>query len=129
MRDVIQLLIDERGVIMENCLFCKIARKEIPSRVVYEDDEVLVFHDIDPKAPVHVLLIPKVHITSLNDVSEDNIEVIAHLTSLIPKVAAMLGIKDNGYRIVINCGADGGQAVGHIHYHLLGGRKLAWPPG
>jgi histidine triad (HIT) family protein len=114
---------------MENCLFCKIAQKEIPSRVVYEDDEVLVFHDVDPKAPVHVLLIPKVHISSMNDVGQDDIQVIAHLTSLIPRIASTLGVKDNGYRIVINCGSDGGQTVGHIHYHLLGGRELAWPPG
>ncbi len=114
---------------MENCLFCKIIRRAIPSKVVYEDDQVLAFHDIDPKAPVHVLIIPKLHIGSINEVTMESSGVFAHITALIPKIAEELGIKEAGYRIAINCGADGGQAVGHVHYHLLGGRKLTWPPG
>jgi len=109
---------------MDNCLFCRIVRREIPSRIVYEDDLVLGFYDIEPKAPVHILLIPKVHIASLNDLTPEHSEVIAHLTSVIPMAAEKMGIKDSGYRVVVNCGKDSGQAVAHLHYHILGGRAF-----
>lgn len=114
---------------MDDCIFCKIVNKQIPSRIVYEDDSILVFHDIDPKAPVHVLVIPKQHIPSINEVTEENSQVIAHIFATMLKIAQQLGIKDSGYRVVVNCGKDAGQAVNHLHYHVLGGRSLTWPPG
>ncbi|MCM8899833.1 histidine triad nucleotide-binding protein [Caldicoprobacter algeriensis] len=114
---------------MDGCIFCKIVDKQIPSRIVYEDDSILAFHDIDPKAPVHVLVIPKQHITSINEVTQENSQVIAHIFATMPKIAQQLGIKDSGYRVVVNCGKDAGQAVNHLHYHVLGGRSLTWPPG
>jgi len=114
---------------MEDCIFCKIVNRQIPSRIVYEDDSILAFHDIDPKAPVHVLVIPKQHIPSTNEVTRENSEVIAHLFATLPKIVEQLGIKDSGYRVVVNCGKDAGQAVNHLHYHVLGGRSFTWPPG
>lgn len=109
---------------MDNCLFCRIVNREIPSRIVYEDDLVLGFNDIEPQAPVHVLLIPKVHVESINDIGKEHGELIAHLTSVVPQVADKMGIKDSGYRVVVNCGKDGGQTVSHLHYHILGGKTL-----
>jgi histidine triad (HIT) family protein len=109
---------------MENCLFCRIVNREIPSRIVYEDEFVLGFYDIEPKAPVHVLLIPKAHIASLNELTDEYSGMVAHLTSVVPNVAEKLGIKESGYRVVINCGRDSGQAVAHLHYHILGGRSF-----
>jgi histidine triad (HIT) family protein len=114
---------------MENCIFCKIANREIPSRIVYEDESILAFHDIDPKAPVHILVIPKEHIPSVNELSQDNSRVIGHIFAVIPSIAQQAGIRDTGYRVVVNCGKDAGQAVNHLHYHVLGGRSLNWPPG
>lgn len=114
---------------MEDCIFCKIVNRQIPSRIVYEDDSILAFHDIDPKAPVHVLVIPKQHIPSINEVTQENSQVIAHLFATLPEIARRLGIKDSGYRVVVNCGKDAGQAVNHLHCHVLGGRSLTWPPG
>ncbi|MDN5277123.1 MAG: histidine triad family protein [Clostridiales bacterium] len=114
---------------MDDCIFCRIVDKQIPSRIVYEDDSILAFHDIDPKAPVHVLVIPKQHIPSINEVTQENSQVIAHIFATMPKIAQQLGIKDSGYRVVVNCGKDAGQAVNHLHYHVLGGRSLTWPPG
>ncbi|MBM7581818.1 histidine triad (HIT) family protein [Caldicoprobacter guelmensis] len=114
---------------MDDCIFCKIVSKQIPSRIVYEDDSILAFHDIDPKAPVHVLVIPKQHISSINEVTQENSQVIAHIFATMPRIAQQLGVKDSGYRVVVNCGKDAGQAVNHLHYHLLGGRSLTWPPG
>ncbi len=114
---------------MEDCIFCKIVNKQIPSRIVYEDDSILAFHDIDPKAPVHVLVIPKQHIPSINEVTQEDSQVIAHLFATLPKIAEQLGIKGSGYRVVVNCGKDAGQAVNHLHYHVLGGRSFTWPPG
>jgi histidine triad (HIT) family protein len=111
-----------------DCLFCKIAAGEIPSRKVYEDERLLAFYDIDPKAPVHVVIIPKEHIGSANEIDGKNSSVVAAVFELIPKLAVQLGLT-NGYRVVNNCGADGGQSVQHLHFHLLGGRQLAWPPG
>ncbi len=112
-----------------DCLFCKIIAGEIPSSKVYEDDLVYAFNDISPAAPVHVLIIPKNHISSANELNEDNAAIVSHIFLVAGKIAKQLGIAENGYRIVNNCGKDGGQTVGHLHFHLLGGRNLGWPPG
>ncbi len=109
-------------------IFTKIINREIPADIVYEDDLALAFRDINAQAPTHVLVIPKDEIASLDDISDDNAHVMGHLFSVVRKVAAQLDLTD-GYRTVINCGADGGQTVDHIHIHLLGGRALSWPPG
>lgn len=111
-----------------DCIFCKIANGTIPSNKVYEDDKVLAFYDLDPQAPVHFLVIPKEHIASASEITEENSEIIAHIFSVISKVTKELGL-ENGYRIVNNCGQDGGQTVPHLHFHVLGKRLLAWPPG
>jgi len=105
-----------------DCLFCKIAAGEIPSKKVYEDEQVLAFYDIAPAAPVHVLFIPKCHLAGVRDVTAENSAVVAHIFAVIPQVAAQLGVTD--YRIVSNNGAEAGQTVGHLHFHLLGGREL-----
>ena len=109
-------------------IFTKIINREIPADIVYEDELALAFRDINAQAPTHVLVIPKEEIASLDDLSDDNAHVMGHLFSVVRKVAAQLELAD-GYRTVINCGADGGQTVDHIHIHLLGGRALSWPPG
>lgn len=114
---------------MEDCLFCKIVKGEIPSKKVYEDDKVYAFHDINPEAPVHFLVIPKEHIQSANDLNDNNSDIISHIFKVINKLAVELNISEKGYRIVNNCGEDGGQTVGHIHFHVLGGRNMKWPPG
>lgn len=111
-----------------DCIFCKIANKEIPSQIVYEDDKVIAFKDLDPQAPVHFLVIPKEHIKSADELNAENCAVIGHIFEVIPKIAKELGL-ENGYRVVNNCGEDGGQTVGHLHFHLLAGRNLGWPPG
>ena len=112
-----------------DCLFCKIAAGEIPSTKVYEDELVYAFRDIEPQAPVHVLIIPKEHIKSANELNEENAQIVAHIYAVAAKIAKAEGVAEKGYRIVNNCGEDGGQTVGHLHFHLLGGRSLAWPPG
>lgn len=109
---------------MDNCLFCKIISGEIPSKKVYEDDMMYAFYDINPMTPVHVLMIPKQHISSVNELTAENSAVVAHIFSVAPKIAKQLGVDENGYRIVSNCGADAGQTVFHLHFHLLGGTKL-----
>jgi len=114
---------------MDNCLFCKIAKKEIPAKVVYEDETILAFEDIHPKAPTHVLIIPKDHFASLNDVPEDKGDLLAHILIKARQIAGDKGIAESGYRIVLNTARDSGQDVFHIHFHLLGGRKMSWPPG
>lgn len=114
---------------MSDCLFCKIIEGSIPSTKVYEDEHLFAFKDINPMAPVHVVIVPKVHFDSLNEVDENTSKVLGHLMSKVPEIAQSLGVKESGYRLVNNCGVDGGQTVGHIHYHLLGGRNLQWPPG
>lgn len=114
---------------MSDCLFCKILAGEIPSEKVYEDDKIYAFKDIDPKAPVHVLVVPKEHIPSLNEATEEHQELLGYLNLQLPKIAWQLGIHKSGYRIVANTGSGAGQTVFHIHYHLLGGRELQWPPG
>ncbi len=106
---------------MEDCLFCKIIAGEIPSSKVYEDDDILAFRDIEPQAPVHAVIIPKTHIASANEITAENSRLIAGIFEKIPVIARELGIADSGYRIVNNCGADAGQTVKHIHFHLLGG--------
>lgn len=112
-----------------DCLFCKIIKGEIPSNKVYEDDAVFAFRDIEPQAPVHILIIPKEHIASANDLNDENSAIVGHIFSVAAKIAKSEGIAEGGYRIVNNCGADGGQTVGHLHFHMLGGRSLQWPPG
>ena len=111
-----------------DCLFCKIAAGEIPSKKLFEDDTLLAFYDIDPQAPVHFLVIPKAHIASPADITPENSAVVAHIFAVIARLARELGL-EKGYRVVTNCGADGGQSVPHLHFHVLAGRSLAWPPG
>ena len=111
-----------------DCIFCKIAAGEIPADKVYEDERALIFRDIQPCAPTHLLAIPKEHITSAADINTGNADVIAHLFTVIAQVAKDSGL-ESGFRVVTNCGKDGGQTVGHLHFHLLGGRQLGWPPG
>ena len=106
-----------------DCIFCKIVKGEIPSNKVYEDDAVLAFHDIAPQMPVHVIVIPKMHIDSAFGVNAENSAVIGHIFEVIAKIAKDLGL-DNGFRVINNCGEDGGQTVKHIHFHILGGEKL-----
>ena len=109
---------------MENCLFCKIIAGDIPSTKVYEDDRILAFRDIAPQAPTHILVIPKAHIESVNAVSADNSSVGAHIFEVIPQIAKAEGL-EGGYRVVSNCGADAGQTVFHLHFHILGGKELS----
>ena len=111
-----------------DCIFCKIATKEIPSNTIYEDDKVIAFYDLAPQAPVHFLVIPKQHIKCADELNESNAQIVAHIFTVIAKIAKELNLS-NGYRIVNNCGEDGGQTVGHLHFHVLAGRLLAWPPG
>jgi len=114
---------------MPETIFSRIVRKEIPAKIVYEDDVSLAFHDLNAQAPVHVLVIPKRQIDSLELATDEDASLLGHLQIVIQKVARLLNIHESGYRVVMNCGRDGGQSVGHIHYHLLGGRPLDWPPG
>ena len=109
---------------MNDCIFCKIASGEIPCSMVYQDDEVMAFKDINPLAPVHVLIISKQHIESAQAINEGNSEVIAHIFERIPSIAREADIADSGYRVITNIGRDSGQAVPHLHFHILGGRKL-----
>ena len=115
---------------MADCIFCKIAGKEIPSTIVYEDEQVLAFKDLEPQAPVHVLVIPKKHVESVAALQEEDKELAAHiLVEVIPKLAKDLGVEEKGFRVVTNTGVEGGQSVKHLHFHLLGGRSMQWPPG
>lgn len=112
-----------------NCLFCKIARGEIPVDFVYQDEWVVVFRDINPQAPHHLLIVPRQHIATTLDIDEVDMELIGHIYRVAAKISLELGFADNGFRIVNNCKEDAGQTVWHLHFHLLGGRKLSWPPG
>lgn len=112
---------------MSDCLFCKIAAGEIPSNKVYEDETVYAFHDIDPQAPTHFLVIPKEHIASCGEITAQNAQVAAHALEVIAKVTKELGITD--FRVVSNCGEQAGQSVPHLHFHVLAGRDMTWPPG
>lgn len=114
---------------MSEDLFLKIIEREIPSDIVYETDDVLAFRDINPAAPVHVLIIPKRRIRTVNDIEPDQETLIGKLFTAARQVAAREGLSDDGYRLVMNCGEQAGQSVFHIHLHLLGGRELRWPPG
>lgn len=114
---------------MGETIFGKIIKKEVPAEIVYEDDEVLAFKDIAPQAPVHILIIPKKEIPTANDIIEEDAPLIGKLFVVAKKLARDFGIADSGYRLVINCNKDAGQAVYHLHLHLLGGRKFTWPPG
>jgi histidine triad (HIT) family protein len=114
---------------MADCIFCKIVNGEIPADRVYEDDKVIAFNDIEPQAPIHILIIPKEHIPSLNSIDESNNSIIGHIHYVITKIAKEKGIDQKGYRVVNNCGKEGGQTVSHLHFHLLGGRNMMWPPG
>lgn len=109
---------------MEDCIFCKIIRKEIPSEIVYEDDEILAFKDIEPVAPIHILVIPKKHISSLVELSKEDEQLVGKIYSKINEIAKKQGVLEKGFRVVVNCGEDGGQAIKHLHFHLLGGQKL-----
>ncbi|MCR4409401.1 MAG: histidine triad nucleotide-binding protein [Candidatus Saccharicenans sp.] len=114
---------------MSDCIFCKIVRKEIPARIVYEDDEFLAFDDIRPQAPVHTLIIPKKHLPSLKEAGPDEAGLLGRILIRAAEIARLKGIDHSGYRVVVNTGPDSGQEVFHIHFHLLGGRRLGWPPG
>ena len=115
---------------MDNdCIFCKIAGKTIPAKTVFENDELVAFNDINPQAPVHVLIIPKKHIETLNDLSGRDAEIAGKMLMAAKEIAWDLGISKDGYRVVMNCGRSAGQEVFHLHAHLLGGRKFTWPPG
>ena len=111
-----------------DCIFCKIACGEIPATKVYEDDTVVAFNDLEPQAPTHILIIPKMHIASADEINEANSAVVAHIFEVAAKIAKEKGLT-NGYRIVNNCGNDGGQTVKHLHFHLMGGRQFTWPAG
>ena len=112
-----------------DCLFCKIAAGEIPSNKLYEDDTLLAFYDIDPQAPVHFLVIPKRHIDSAAKLTEEDAPLLGHIYAVIARLYRELGVDESGYRVVTNVGADGGQSVRHLHFHVLAKRGLAWPPG
>jgi histidine triad (HIT) family protein len=112
---------------MESCLFCRIGEGALPSRMAYQDDRVFAFHDINPQAPTHILICPRKHIATLNDVSADDNELIAHMFAIARRLAMEFGVAESGYRTVFNVGADTGQTVFHLHLHVIGGRKLSWP--
>lgn len=112
-----------------DCLFCKIANKDIASDLVYEDDQVVAFRDISPQAPTHILVIPIRHISTLNELGENDKSLIGHMAFVAKQIAAQEGIAEDGYRLVFNCNGHGGQTVFHIHMHVVGGRQLMWPPG
>ena len=109
---------------MEDCIFCKIIKKEIPSEIVYEDEEIIAFKDINPAEPTHILVIPKKHISSIVEIKKEDEAIIGRIYSVINKIAEDIGIKEKGFRVILNCGEDGGQEVRHIHFHLLAGKKL-----
>lgn len=113
---------------MSDCIFCMIANGDIPSDIVYQDEEIVAFKDNAPQAPAHVLVVPRRHIASLDETSAEDSAVLAHIMLKIKEIAASQGM-NNGYRVVINCGEDGQQTVKHLHFHVLGCRKMTWPPG
>ena len=116
-------------MLTKDCLFCKIIKGEIPSDKVYEDEDVFAFNDINPQAPIHVLIIPKEHISRVSDIDGSNKNYMELLTKTANKIAKDLNIAESGYRLVVNCNRDAGQEVFHLHMHLLGGRVMSWPPG
>ncbi|EGO63311.1 histidine triad (HIT) protein [Acetonema longum DSM 6540] len=114
---------------MQDCLFCKIAAQKIPAKIVYQDEQILAFHDINPAAPVHVLVILKRHVADLTELSSGDESLVGHIMLKLPLIAEQLGIAQDGFRVVINTKDNGGQTVHHLHYHILGGRFMQWPPG
>jgi len=114
---------------LDDCIFCRIANGEIPSDKLYEDDQLVAFRDINPQAPVHVLIVPKRHIQSVNGLKDGDAKLLGHMFETARNIATALGVSGSGYRIVVNTGENGGQTVPHLHFHLLGGRALGWPPG
>ncbi len=112
-----------------DCLFCKIASGEIPATLVYEDEQVVAFHDIEPQAPQHLLIIPRRHIRTTLDLTAQDESLVGHIYRVAAKLARQFGIADDGFRLVNNCNEAGGQVVWHLHFHLLGGRRMTWPPG
>ena len=114
---------------MSDCLFCKIRDGEIPADLVYQNDEVLAFNDVNPQAPTHLLIIPKKHVSTVNDVNQEDEVMMGKLFSAAKQIAAEKGLSDDGYRLVVNCNEGAGQTVFHIHMHLLAGRAMTWPPG
>lgn len=114
---------------MTDCLFCKIRDGEIPSETVYENDDILAFKDVNPHSPTHILIVPRKHIATINDLEDDDAEIMGKMMLAAQDISSFEGIAEAGYRLVINCNADAGQTVYHIHMHLMGGRNMAWPPG
>lgn len=114
---------------MENCLFCRILKGEIPARIAYEDDRVVVLEDINPQAPHHLLIVPRKHIRTTLDLTTADNELVGHIFQIAGKLAHDLGFAEEGFRVVNNCNEGAGQSVWHLHFHLLGGRELGWPPG
>lgn len=114
---------------MNGCVFCKIADGDIPAKKAYEDESILAFFDVNPAAPVHILVIPKKHIASIQNLGEEDEKIVCRILNAINKLAVETGIAESGFRIVVNSGSDGGQSVPHLHFHLLGGRSMTWPPG
>lgn len=114
---------------MDDCIFCRIIEGKIPSKKVYEDEYVYAFHDISPAAPTHVLVIPKKHISSLMELKKEDQTIVSKIMMAIQKIAREFGLDEKGFRVVNNVGVEGGQTVFHIHFHLLGGRTMTWPPG
>lgn len=129
MREYSGALAGTRSEPMTDCLFCKMVAGEIQPDVVYEDEHVLAFRDVNPQAPVHVLVVPREHIATLNDLTDDHAELVGRLYLAAKRVAEKAGIAERGYRTVINCNAEAGQSVYHVHLHVLGGRHMHWPPG
>jgi histidine triad (HIT) family protein len=114
---------------MSDCIFCEIANGEISSAIVFEDDKLIAFHDLNPQAPVHILIIPKTHFDNILLMDSSHTDLIGHLCITAANIARQEGIAEDGFRLVVNCNEHGGQSVSHIHVHLLGGRKMQWPPG
>ena len=112
-----------------DCIFCRIINKEVPSNIIYEDDDITAFYDINPQAPVHIMVVPKKHITTINGMSESDSGLIGKVFLVVKKLAEDNNISEDGYRVVVNCNRNAGQEVFHIHFHLMGGRKFSWPPG
>ena len=113
-----------------DCIFCKIANKEIDSKLIYEDDSVVAFRDLNPQAPEHILIVPKKHIANITEFTADDKNLAAHIfADVVREIANKIGVSEDGFRIVVNTGDNGGQTVNHLHVHLLGGRKMTWPPG
>ncbi len=114
---------------MSTCIFCRIVAGEIPSAMVHQDDLCVAFRDVEPRAPTHFLVVPRRHVASLADLTDGDVALAGHLQLTAARLAAAEGLADTGFRVVVNCGDDGGQTVPHLHFHVLGGRRLGWPPG